>query len=73
MVTSFEQWKNSTACERSSMEEFRTYCCIHGYHVYKEMWEAAAGELLEKCWGVCDHTTFRIDTGFCPGFAEWFA
>ena len=38
---------DSTACERSSIEEFRRDCCIHGYHVYKEMWEAAAGEVLE--------------------------
>ena len=22
-------------------------CCIRDYHVYKEMWEAAAGEVLE--------------------------
>ena len=21
-------------------------CCIHGYHIYKEIWEAAAGEVL---------------------------
>ena len=38
---------NSTTCERSSVEELRRDCCIHGYHVYKEMWEAAAGEVLE--------------------------
>jgi len=38
---------DSTACERSSIEEFRRDCCIHGYHVYKKMWEAAAGEVLE--------------------------
>jgi len=38
---------NLTSCERSSVEELGKYCCIHGYHVYKEMWEAAAGEMLE--------------------------
>ena len=27
------------------MEEFGRDACICGYHVYKEMWEAAAGEL----------------------------
>ena len=29
------------------MEElFEGNCCIWGYHVYKEEWEAAVGELL---------------------------
>jgi len=37
---------NSTMCERSGIEELRRDCCIHGYHVYKEMWEVA-GEVLE--------------------------
>ena len=44
---SFEQLRNSTACERSSVKEFERDCCIHSDHVYKEMWEAAAGEVLE--------------------------
>ena len=38
---------NSTACEKSSAEELGRDCCIRGYHVYKEMWEAAPGEVLE--------------------------
>ena len=21
-------------------------CCVHSYHVYKEIWEAAVGEIL---------------------------
>ena len=29
------------------MEEFGRDCCIRGYHVYEEMWEAAAREVLE--------------------------
>jgi len=29
------------------MEEFGRDCCIRGYHIYKEIWEAAAGEVLE--------------------------
>ena len=29
------------------MEEFGRDCCIHGYHVYKEMWRATIGEELE--------------------------
>ena len=36
-MTSFEQLRNSTANERSSMEEFGRDCCIQGYHVYKEI------------------------------------
>ena len=28
------------------MEELKRVCCIRGYHVYKEIWEAAAGEVL---------------------------
>ena len=28
------------------MEEFERVCCIRGYHVYKEIPEAAAGEML---------------------------
>ena len=28
------------------MEEFEITCCIRGYHVYKEIWEAAVGEEL---------------------------
>ena len=48
-MTSFEQLRNLIACERSGdgVEEFGRDCCICGYHVYKEMWEAAAGEVLE--------------------------
>ena len=28
------------------MEEFRSVCCIRGYHVYKEILETAVGEVL---------------------------
>ena len=28
------------------MEEFERTCCIRGYHVYREIWEAAVGEEL---------------------------
>ena len=38
---------NLTVCERSSVEELGRDCCIRRYHVYKEMWEAAAGRVLE--------------------------
>ncbi len=27
-----------------AMEELERVCCIRGYHVYKEVWEAAVGE-----------------------------
>ena len=48
-MASFEQLRNLTACERSTctMEEFGRDYCIRGYHVYKEIKEAAAGEALE--------------------------
>jgi len=56
------------ACERSSMEEFGRDCCVRSYHVYKEIWEAAAGEVLE----CVSRTTFKMVTGVCQGFAEWW-
>ena len=28
------------------MEEFQRPCCIRGYHIYKDVWEAAVGEVL---------------------------
>ena len=28
------------------MDEFERVCCISGYHVYKEIWEAATEEIL---------------------------
>jgi len=28
------------------MEEFERACCIRGYHVYKDIWEAAVGKEL---------------------------
>ena len=32
----------------TAMEEFfGRKCCIRGYHIYKEVWEAAVGESLE--------------------------
>ena len=36
------------ACDRASltMEELERACCICGHHVYKEIWEAAVGEVL---------------------------
>ena len=29
------------------MEEFERDCCIRGYYVYKEIWQASVGEELE--------------------------
>ena len=29
------------------MEEFERVCCIHGYHVHKEAWEATVGEEMD--------------------------
>ena len=42
------------------MEEFRRDCCIRGYHVYKEMWEATAGEML-RCVGEPHNVQGRYD------------
>ena len=28
------------------MEDFEWPCCIRGYHIYKEIWDAAIGEHL---------------------------
>ena len=28
------------------MKEFERVCCVRGYHVYNEIWEAATGEIL---------------------------
>ena len=40
------------ACHGTSftMEELETVCCVHGQHVYKEIWKAAVGEVL-SCEG----------------------
>ena len=32
--------------ELVKMEMFRLECCVRGYHVYKDNWEAAVGEEL---------------------------
>ena len=32
------------------MEEFESICCIRGYHIYKQIWQAAVGEALECKW-----------------------
>ena len=28
------------------VDELERVCCIQGYHIYKEIWEAATGEVL---------------------------
>ena len=35
-------------CNRANLtlEELERVCCIRGHHIYKETWEAAAGEVL---------------------------
>ena len=36
-------------------------CCVKGYHVYKDMWAAAIGEVPKKVEGtkIAPNTTFR--------------
>ena len=35
------------ACKLMMPSEMEMPCCVRGYHVYKEVWEAAIGEILE--------------------------
>ena len=28
------------------MKEYEIPCCVHGYHIYKEIWEVVIGERL---------------------------
>ena len=35
------------------METYERECCIRGYRVYKDMWEAAIGEELEYVCECC--------------------
>ena len=32
------------------MDTTKHECCIHGYHIYKEIWDAAIGEELDSQW-----------------------
>ena len=38
------------------MEEYGRDCCVRGYHVYQEIWEAAVGEVL-----VCEREPRNIE------------
>ena len=31
----------------SAGAEFQITCCVRGYHVYRDMWDASLGETLE--------------------------
>ena len=35
------------ACKLMMASEMEMPCCVRGYHVYKEVWEAAIGEVME--------------------------
>ena len=37
------------------MEELSRVSCIRGYHVYKDVWDAAIGEVL-----VCERETHNV-------------
>ena len=40
-------YEKLSMCEKfENMEEFERPCCIRGYHICKEIWDAAAGEAL---------------------------
>ena len=42
-------------CEKK-MECFRKESCVRGYHIYRELWEAAIGENL-ACQRECGNAT----------------
>ena len=46
LLLKFSTGQGTCACI-SWMEAFERDCCIRGYHVYKEIWQAAIGEELE--------------------------
>ena len=47
---------NVTAVVRGIIMELVTPCCIHGYHVYREIWMAILGEQLICERGIGDAT-----------------
>ena len=52
------------------MEELKRVCCIRGYHVYKEIWEAAAGEVL-VCEKEPHNALDRYDLAACQCLSRW--
>jgi len=57
-VVSFEQLRSSTACERSSVEESGSHCCITGTMCLK----SCRRQLLKECWSVWEsRTTFKVN------------
>ena len=56
----FSTGQGTCACI-SHMEAFGRDCCIRGYHVYKEIWQAVIGEELE-----CD----REPDNSCDRYSE---
>ena len=57
------------------MEEARFECCVPGYHVYSEIWEAVLGETLScrrEPTNVSDHYAVAVlkddlQSGICQG------
>ena len=47
------------------MEELERVCCIRGYHVYKEIWEVAAGEVL-----VCEREPHNALDRYVPAACQ---
>ena len=48
MFTDQKQALESGLTRQEGMEDdtVKRACCVHSYHVYKEIWEAAVGEIL---------------------------
>ena len=57
------------------MEDFEWPCCIRGYHIYKEIWDAAIGEHL-ACERENSNNHDRYaeqSSGICQGKCHVFA
>ena len=48
--------RNFSTYHKESMEEYGRDCCVRGYHVYQEIWEAAVGEVL-----VCEREPRNVE------------
>ena len=55
--------------------EYERACCVRGYHVYQDIWEAAVGEVLEcerEPRNVKDRIRVRASDGAYCCFAHTF-
>ena len=45
------KWKRSSVVQNgiAKTDEFEEACCIHGHHIFREIWEAVLGEEMLSC------------------------